>query len=344
MTFWTDELIEGVPGYVFWPLLLLAIAAAIYVALRFSRKQPTLPVRSVAGSRVALAVGDHFSPSNRYTGFLHEESGASIIMMEMSHAAFDQLRQLEFASESFARQGMSNIEAQPLPGRQGDYLYLRAEQKTPLVDYAKYILIFRDAGSTAMVTANIPRAALTSGMIAASEIESIFRSAQMLPKEEQAAPEPFSLPYLGPFEEDLTVLGTAKGYRLAGGKDSGSVFKPVFLVAPSLTAAPIPNLQLFAERSFHSIDQIAGKEIETASAIQVDRLNAIEMAGRGIDRKTNVPVFIYQLIVEVRTGGYFRILGLAPERERALFEAEFIKMGRGLRAGRVTQPREVVAK
>lgn len=321
--------IDGMPGIVLWSSLAVCLGIlGGFAAVHFGRRRAAPPLRQAAGSRIALAIGDSFAPSDRFTGFVHEESGASIVLMELPFPAFDRLRKMEDASATFAAQGVSAVRKLELPGRHGEYIYLRGEQKTALVDYAKYILIFRDHGLTGMVTANIPRAALASRLITKSDIETILKSVEV---EEDApqAPKLFTLGYLGPFEEDLSVLGTTKGYRLNGHamvSHSGSL-QPIFLVAPSLTQAPIPNLGFFAERAFNGIDQVRDKAVEAMTHLTVAGLNAVEVLGRGVDIGSGAAALVYQLVVEARHGGYFRLIGLAPESERSSFLSEFRKIG-----------------
>ncbi len=277
-------------------------------------------------------MSDRFAPSDRFAGFVHEESGASIALMELPLSAFERLQKLGNAEETFAAQGVTGVTQLKLPGRSGDYIYLRGEQNTTLVDYAKYILIFREGGMTGMVTANIPRAAMTSGILTGAEIETILASAAAQPDAAEGSTL-FTLSYLGPFEEDLSLLGTTKGYRLKPREaaELSNGLTPLFLVAPSLTQARIPDLNLFAERTFNGIDQVRDKTLESTQTFNIDGLAAVEALGRGTDITTGEAALVYQLVIEARHGGYFRLIGLAPDKARDLFLSEFKKIAESLR-------------
>ncbi len=312
---------------VFVTALAIAVlgAAAAILFLR-SRKKDLL--RQAPGSRIALAVNGDFAPSDRFAGFVHEKSGTSIALLELPLKVFEPLQELGRAQETFEAQGVGGVTRMALPGRSGDYIYLRGEQNTPLVDYAKYVLIFRDSGITGMVSANVPRAALNSGIVTGAAIEKVLASATIR-GETTEAPKLFTLSYLGPFEEDLSLLGTTKGYRLKDSEASGSgveIFQPLFLVAPSLSGAPIPNLSLLAGRSFEQIDRIAVKTVVSVRDLTIAGLPAIEIAGRGADAGTGIAALVYQLIVEASHGGYFRLIGIAPECDHELFLDHFRKM------------------
>ncbi len=308
-------------------ILVLAGAAALY--RRHWRRKYAL--RQAPGSRIAIAAGAGFVPSARFAGFVHEKSGASVTLMELPADAFDPLQKLETAKQAFEEEGVSGITALPLPGRSGEYVYLRGEQHTALVDYAKYVLIFREGCAAGMVAVSIPRVVLNTGIVTGAEIERLLASATFLDSAKDAQ-QLFTLSYLGPFEEDLSLLGTTKGYRLKAEEEAsagGDGLQTVFLIAPSLSEAPVPDPAALAKLSFHQIDQIRDKTLETLSATTVAGLPAVEAVGRGTDPGTGEAAFVYQLIVQASHGGYFRLIGLAPEESREQFLEQFKKMAEG---------------
>jgi hypothetical protein len=323
------EILSSMPHYVLWPLLGAAGLLIAFLVLHLSRLAVEPALRQPGGSRVALAVGSNFTPSDRFTGFVDENSGASVVVVELPKVAYEQLKRLGDTSEAFEAHGLMNVERITLPNRKGDYVYLKGQQKTALVDYAKYVLIFPEKGETVMVTANIPQAALASSVVTLAEVERIFQSASVKDEAGQA-PKAFSLGYLGGFAEDLSLLGTTKAYRpvgsgLANGNDTSGQ-GALFLVAPSLTQAPIPNLAFFSDKTFHTIDQVREKSVETQRDLTVADLKAVEIVGHGTDSASDEPWFVYQLVIEAPHGGYFRLVGLAPQSARARYLPEFRRM------------------
>jgi hypothetical protein len=327
------EALNGVPRYALWSLLLAVILLGAFILFYLTRASAQPALRQPAGSRVALAIGEHFAPSDRFTGFVDENSGASIVVVELPLAAYEQFKRIGDTKGAFEAQGLINVQPSRLNGRTGNHLYLRGEQKTALVDYAKFILIFPQSGQTVMLTANIPAAALTSGLASTREIEDIFRSAKVMP-EAREAPVLFRLDYKGPFEEDLSLLGTTKGYRLKSARSRAPVdgAQPLFLVAPSLTVGPVANLGILANRLFQSIEQVLDKVIVTEGDLTAGGLNGIEIVGSGSDAKTGEPLLVYQVVLEAPHGGYFRLVGLSRESERQTYLTEFRKMTASFRA------------
>lgn len=322
-----SEILDSVPGYALWTLLISTVMLAAFLWTR-----RTLPaqatLRQPVGSRVAMAISENFAPSDRFAGFVDENSGASVVVVELPGEAYEQFKRLGDTTQAFEAQGLAEVERVDLPGREGDYICLRGRQKTALVDYAKYVLIFPENGVTVMVTANIPEAALASGALAGAEIGRIFRSATVKAHIQETAAL-FKLGYLGPFEEDFSLLGTTKGYRLRGApapNPDDTQLHPIFLVAPSLTQAPIPNLAFFAERSFHGIAQMRDKVVSSTNEVTIAGRDGVEVVGTGIDQKSGERCLVFQLVIEAPRGGYFRLVGLAPESEQAAYLAEFRKM------------------
>ncbi len=154
--------------------------AAICAAIFSFRRRGSAALRAVPGSRIALRISGRFGLSDRFSGFVDEASAASIMVMDLPQPAFDQLQDLSYLGKMLSEQGVHRAKRRRLRGRRGEYIYFRGEQETALVDYVKYILFFRGAGAAGMVTANIPRAALLSGLVTEGEVESILGSAAML--------------------------------------------------------------------------------------------------------------------------------------------------------------------
>lgn len=176
MTFGPSEDLLALPRYA----VILAISAAaltLFITGIFLHALAAPPLRQAPSSRIALAIGGSFAPSQRFSGFVDENSGAAFVLMEFPAEAFEQIRQLGDNPAALTAQGLSDIHKAELKGRKGDYVFITGAQKTPLLNYAKFILIFRENGITGMITGNVPEAALQTGKITASQIEAILTSA-----------------------------------------------------------------------------------------------------------------------------------------------------------------------
>src|SRR5271165_2484772 len=100
---------NGATLYTFLILALIAAGIAVGAAIYYRRSKRDPISRQAPGSRISLSVDERFAQSDRFAGFVHEASGASIVMVELPASAFDGLQRLGNAEETFAAQGVSHV-------------------------------------------------------------------------------------------------------------------------------------------------------------------------------------------------------------------------------------------
>ena len=140
-----------------WTLAAAAVIFGVAAAAADARAEP----RQAPGSRVALDLGEAFSPSDRFSGFVDEKSGASFVVVEMPASAYEEVKQIADSPDALAAQGLRDPAKSELPGRKGEYVYFTGKQTSLDREFDKFVLILRENGVTAMITANIPETALT---------------------------------------------------------------------------------------------------------------------------------------------------------------------------------------
>ncbi len=311
-----------------WLILIAAtLALVFFIAVVFLRVLSEDTWQQAPNSRIALQLPKTFKPSDRFSGFIDDNSSASVVIIELPSEAYEQVKRLGDNPDALASQGVTDIHQESLSNRKGEHVYLRGLQRTPLVDYAKFILIFRENGTVAMITANVPEAALKSRAITEQQIEAVLASARVREKA-KAGPVLFELGYLGDFEEDVALLGSTKGYRLKGegaGEESERL-RPFFLVAPSLHKLPVDAVEDTARKAFGSIEQFRGVEIGDLRKVQVAGMEAVEITGEAEDAQTGEAAGLYQLLIPAKGGGYFRLVGISPKGDMERYLPEFRKM------------------
>ncbi|MDX2263765.1 MAG: hypothetical protein NW215_02175 [Hyphomicrobiales bacterium] len=308
-----------------------ALALIFFLAVMTMRAFAVAAVRQAPNSRIALALDDTFKPSDRFSGFVDDNSSASIVVIELPPEAYEQVKTLGDNPAALAAQGVTGVTKTALPGRTGEHVYLTGAQQTPLVDYAKFILIFRDKGVAAMITANVPEAALASRAITQEKIEAALASAEVRDAAE-TTPALFKLTYLGPFEEDVSLMGNTKGYRLRDAPaPRGEGLEPFFLVAPSLHKLPLNLLEETAAKAFKSLDQFRDAQIEATRSLRAGGLDGVEIVGEASDWKTGAAAGLYQLMLAAPNGGYFRLVGFGPREGWEATLAEFRRIADGFR-------------
>ncbi len=309
-----------------------ALALVFFIAVTMFRVLAAPAGRQAPNSRIALDLADTFKPSDRFSGFVDDNSSTSIVIIELPADAYEQVKTLGDNPAALAAQGVTGITKSELKGREGEHVYLTGAQQTPLVDYAKFILIFREKGVAAMITANVPEAALTSRAITQDQIEAVLASAEVR-DETEGAQALFELGYLGPFEEDVSLMGNTKGYRLKSdaGATPGEKLRPFFLVAPSLHKLPLNLVEETATKAFRSLDQFRDAEIAEVRKVHIAGLEGVEISGTAADWKSGEQAGLYQVMIPGPSGGYFRLVGFGPKETWDENLAEFRRIAESFR-------------
>jgi hypothetical protein len=310
-------------------LITFLIALLIFPFLIFFSLLPVVVARKPASGRISLRLGPSFRPSDRFTGFVDDNSSASFVILEFPAAAYEQMKSLGENPAALAAQGVTDVRQLQLPGRTGDYIYMTGMQKTALVEYAKFFLIFREQGIAAMITANVPMAALQSHVITTGDIEYALTSATVA-STAGTGTAPFHLSYLGPFEEDLSLMGNTRGYRLktnGGLPGTGEAgLRPYFLVASSMHKLPTKEIEAAARKAFQSIEMFKAPEISLVREVRIAGRKAVEITGEAADARTGEAAGLYQLFLARHRGGYFRLAGFCPKAEMPAYLEEFRKI------------------
>lgn len=325
---------ENAGGY--WLIFItLLITLLIFPILIFFSLIPVVVERKPASGRISLRLGPSFRPSDRFSGFVDDNSSASFVILEFPVEAYEQMRSLGENPAALAAQGVTDVQQRELGGRTGDYVYMTGVQKTALVDYAKFILIFREHGVAAMITANVPQAALQSHAITTADIEYALTTATVA--SEAGGSAAFHVSYLGPFEEDLALMGNTRGYRLkasggAGGTDEAAL-RPYFLVASSMHKLPTREIEAAARKAFQSIEMFKAPAVLSVRQVRIAGRKGVEITGEAADARTGEAAGLYQVFLARHRGGYFRLAGDCPKAEMPVYLPEFRKIADGFIPG-----------
>lgn len=293
-----------------------------------------LPVAVAAhqpvSGRISLRLGPSFRRSDRFSGFVDDITSTSFVILEFPASAYEQMKSLGENPAALAAQGVTNVEQRQLKERAGDYVYLTGAQKTALVEYAKFFLIFRERGVAAMITVNVPQAALDMHTITVADIEYALTSAAVM-EEADIAPAPFYLSYLGPFEEDFALTGSTRGYRVkrrngADGHNGGPLPRPYFLIASSMHKLPAKEIEAEARKAFQSIEMFRSPVEMSVNSVRIAGRRAVEITGEAVDPRSGEMAGLYLVHVARHRGGYFRLAGYCAKAEIDAYLPEFRKI------------------
>lgn len=311
------------------PLALVLAAAfllASYAATAVSgaKAEP----RQAPNSRVSLDLEPKFQPSDRFSGFVDEKTSASFVIVEMPAQAYEELKKMPDRTDALAQRGLTDAEVKSLSGREGDYIYFTARQSAGGIDVAKFVLIFREADLTVMISTNIPQVAFDAGAYTREQIETILATAKVEDSAAKAA-ELFRFNYLGPFQESYGLMGTTKAYNTSGSKPAQGqnllIKEPTILVSPSIDDREI-DTKLGAQRSFQALGGMKDKKITSEKDTSIAGLKGYQIIGETTDEASDTKIAINLVLLAGDPGGYYIMVGTTPMTDKDKFMPEIEKV------------------
>ena len=295
------------------------------LALALLLAAPGLSFAQPPGSRVVLDVPPRYTAATRFSGYLDEPRGISIVIAELPGVAFDQIA-TGMTPGALATQKMTQSKRGTL-ARTGDYVYLTAEQTQAGTTYGKFLLVTRENDVPAIVTVNVPKERLTAGDATAAEFEAILASARVAGT--AAAEKPlFTLGYLGPFKRAGSFGGSATLYTPDGviTPATPEPGRPMFLVAPSIDERPVGDLEAFARRALEGTRGFSDLTVTATRPLTIGALRAVELTATASEASQHTDVAIVQTVVVLSGGGYVRMMGQSSAADWARLLPEFRRM------------------
>ena len=305
--------------------LTVAIVLAACIALTGAGSAAASP-QQAPNSRVVLDLPDGYTPSPLFSGFQNDASGVSYIILEAPVAEYDKMAQ-GFTDEELAKRGITDVEKVDL-ARTDPHVYMRAHQKSAAGNYAKFFVLFRTADQTILVSVNVPQRSIEDGSVKMEDIEKVLVSAKTT--EKPAVRHLYSLGYLGPFKEAGTLVGTSKVYTLDGRlePERAGATRSAFMVAPSLDKRRLDDPKKQSVALLASLPGYRDFKAGDTRPISIAGLDGFELSAEAVDTDDNVPVHLYQALLAGKGGGYFRLIGIATDADKARLPAEFEKIAR----------------
>lgn len=285
--------------------------------------------QAVPGSFVVLDLAPSYIASDRFPGFIDEARGVSILVSELPPEAYKEVT-VAFTPAALLSRGMIATTPGTLK-REQPFLYVTAEQSSPIGPIDKYVLALPSGSRTALITVSVVRHARNQGLITEAEVEAFLSTARFAATQAPARTL-FTLSYYGPFSQTPQSFAGAQLFVLADapqGADAKDSLGPVLVIAPSTQRAPIADLEKTVEAALQSLEHIKNPEIVSQTSATTDNQPSVEVIATGTDPKTGDPMTAYQLLVADPTGGYMRLLGLARSEAFGPLLPEFRKIGAG---------------
>jgi hypothetical protein len=290
-------------------LTLALVSAIVWVV---ASTVPSMAARVRApGTAISMDLPPGFTPAARFSGFMHEALNASFLIVEMPAAAFNKMK-AESGPDVLAARGFLDVK----PGQlslPNEHIYITAEQihaQTGL-RFAKFILVLRGADKTYMVSGNLPKQSVPKLSLAVMQtaMESLRIETDEAPQKDL-----FTLKLSGDFKLAGSALGQTRMYVRDGAPMGTAEIRkhPMFVVAPSIDQQDVGDLDAAARALLTSTASVKSIEVTTTEPITIDGLKGLVMLARGLDKTDGSEIKLYQVLLPLKGGGFFRLLGLTP--------------------------------
>ncbi len=265
----------------------------------------------ITGTKVSLTPPAGFTPSEKFPGFLHEASGASIMVTEMP-APYSKITEA-FTKEALATKGMTLLARRPhaVSGNAGLLIHLR--QVAQGTAFLKWMVATGTEKETVLITATFPAAVKLKW---SAPLQKAVVSAQWNDAAEidQLAGLNFSI-------KDHAEMRIARrvSNMLLLTKDGVIPGKPtndpMLIVGSAISDVAIGDLKQFAAARLQQINQITGTTIKQQTTVTIGGLVGSEIIAEAEWQNPQEPVTVFQIILPSEKS-YFMLQGFAPRAEQ----------------------------
>ncbi len=284
-------------------------------------KVSNLVVFPEVGLAIPQPIG--FTKSTSFYGFEQPSTNSSVMLSKIP-GPFSKVTE-GFNRSSLKAKGISLISQKNVKVDNRNGLLLNVSQSAYGQKFLKWLLVFGDEQSTNIILATFPE------QYAAKMSEPLKKIVLGVSATESAA-SVSSLPFSVTAVEGLSFVQKASGMGKAamftkdGNMPLTSPNDPLFIVAPSLGAVPIPDRKAFASRRLSGYPDTEIVSITSMTEISIDNLSGWEIVANGRDRKTKVPLVLHQVVLFPNAGGYILTIGIVDSKQAQVYLPKFRAM------------------
>jgi hypothetical protein len=313
-------------------LVAFAALGLFGLALAFGALPAAAKAIKAPGSRISITVPDGFEISKLFSGFLHPNARASIVIAELPTTQYDQIVQ-GMSDEALAKKGIQEVKRGKLE-RSDEHHFMTGRQSARGMEVAKFILLIKDAKGVGVITANVPKTAIEDGDLTHNDVRKALTTAVLT---DETAPiiKQFTLPDTGAFKEAGKIMGSAVLYSLDGvlaPKELGKT-RSVLIISPSIDRMDISNIDLkaFSERALKSLGGFDNLTPQPASVVTINGLTGVRQSAGAVSQSSAAPVSLDQVILIRRSGGYFRLLAILRDDEAPMLKDDIDRIFKGFK-------------
>jgi hypothetical protein len=288
----------------FYILALIAVVPLQAIAA------PRSPAK-VPGTSVSITPPEGFQPSKLFSGFEQQNSGASIVVVELpvpKEAIPKTLAQLG-SPETLKSKGMRVIESKDITLAERPGKLLLVSQPVQGIPFLKWIAVMSEGDRILIVTAPFPE--LQSTTLREPLRQSILTLNWKASRPEQLLEElPFSFQTYG----DLKVSGRIYNTVLLtknGAKPPVPPSEPLLVLGSAHSQVQVEDIGKFSRTVLQKIPKVKDLREISGQLTTIAGQKAFELIARGSDLRTNKPLTVYQVIFATNKT-YYILQGMVP--------------------------------
>jgi hypothetical protein len=253
-----------------------------------------------------------FTVAERFVGFGLEEELASILIVSLP-GAYEELA-AGMTEARFAKKGVLVAKREQIQVSGRNATLLHARQRSPELDFTKWLLLLDGDTSTKLITATVPTSTATflGRTMTASLMSTRVVATAYVPPDVGFTLTPSKM--LKPRTE---LAGVGKVLAYVGSGPPKAAGTPQFIATPSVGAFEGPDREQFAVDRAMALATIGGIFLQSTKPVRIDGLEGYEVVAKGKDLKTKAPLVIYQVMLFEPDGNYYLMVGIV-EKKRAV--------------------------
>lgn len=290
---------------------------------------PVAAAEVVPGTSITLEPPIGFSLSKQFTGFVNEQSGATIMINEMP-APLSEI-QHTFIPDLLKTKGVILQATEQATSHERKVWLYKIAQNANGVDFSKWILLQGDSKRSVMIVGTY----LTSSE---KEFGDVIKKSLMSIDVDEEKLNALNLDGLGYSIQESENLKIAKrinnmlALTRPGDPFPASGAEPLMVIAPSYSKTSIGDLVSFSEKHLlgtSSLIEIAVQK-DSIKKLDINGNPAVELLADAENQNNHAPVKVYQLIVE-SNDTYYVIKGIVKVDLSEQYLAEFRKVALSLK-------------
>lgn len=259
------------------------------------------------GSSIGLVPLAGMVESQSFAGFEDRSHNASLLVVEMPPAAYEQL-DADFSAAALASQGITLDVREPFPLPGFKAMFYERTQTAGAVRLRKWVLLAGNDTLTALLTLQVPES--EAGAYPEADVKAAFATLAVRSLADQVSALPFVLTNLAGFRPVRALGGTAL-ILTDGPKDVvENAEQPLFVVSVGAGSPRDDERRQFAIRALSTVPGVKDMRLERAEPQRVSGQPGFEVMATGADVRTGAPIKVVQWL-RFGPNAYIRMVGVS---------------------------------